>query len=142
MIEARPSSRSTHQGLAGLAPQIALVNQEVAAFTANVKDRLARWQQFLKEEHEKGKKVVIWGSGSKGVSFLSTLGIGDSIDYAVDINPHRQGYYMPGGGQKIVSPDELKSLKPDYVVVMNAVYEQEIREMLDDRSLKPELAVL
>jgi hypothetical protein len=81
--------------------------------------------------------VAIWGSGSKGVSFLSTLGVSELVSYAVDINPHRQGYFMPGGGQRIVGPDELAALGIDYVVVMNGVYLPEVRAMLQERGLEP-----
>jgi hypothetical protein len=73
---------------------------------------------------------VIWGSGSKGVAFLTTLGLVQEIEYAVDINPYRQGKFMPGTGQQIVSPEFLKSYRPDMIIVMNPIYCREIQSEL------------
>ena len=37
----------------------------------------------------RGKKVVVWIALSKAVAFLTTLGVGDAIEFVVDINPFR-----------------------------------------------------
>lgn len=116
--------------------------KEVASFPGRVAAKIAAWREDIERRRRDGQRVAIWGSGSKGVSFLSTLGVSDLVSYAVDINPHRQGYFMPGGGQRIVGPDELKTLRVDYVVVMNGVYLPEVRAMLQERGLEPELAAL
>ena len=79
----------------------------------------------------RGEKVVLWGSGSKGVSFLSTLALGDAIEYVVDINPYRQGHFMPSTGQEIIAPETLKDYQPDHVIVMNPIYCDEIQADLD-----------
>jgi len=47
------------------------------------------WQATLAEIDAKGGRPVIWGAGSKGVAFLSTLGVRDAIRYAVDGAPIR-----------------------------------------------------
>ena len=39
---------------------------------------------------------VIWGAGSKGVSFLTTLGAGAGIELAVDVNPYKQDKWLAG----------------------------------------------
>jgi hypothetical protein len=86
---------------------------------------------------------VVWGSGSKGLSFLTTVpGAAEAVEYAVDINPYRQGFYMAGTGQRIVAPGELPGLKPDVVVVMNCVYVAEISRALDSLGLAPEIVAL
>jgi hypothetical protein len=85
---------------------------------------------------------VLWGSGSKGVAFLTTLGVGESIDYAVDINPHRQGSYMPTTGQRIVAPAFLAEYRPDVVIIMNPVYRDEIARDLERMALRPEVLAL
>jgi SAM-dependent methyltransferase len=118
------------------------IRDQIQTFPRRVAAKIERWRADIQRRASAGQRVVIWGSGSKGVAFLTTLGMGGAIDYAVDINPHRRGYYMPGGGQRIVSPDDLKEIKPDYVVVMNPVYEGEVRALLDERGLTPDLATL
>ena len=109
----------------------------VDSFKERSKKKIDDWDAQLQQLSDQGKKVVLWGSGSKGVSFLTTLNNADNIEYVVDINPYRQGYYMSGTGQKIVSPDFLEEYKPDAVVVMNAIYTEEITKDLQDRNLTP-----
>ncbi len=100
------------------------------------------WRQRVQEANAKGQKVVLWGSGSKGVSFLTTLDVGDAIEYAVDINPYRQGHYMPMTGQKIVGPKFLTEYRPDVVILMNAIYREEVSRELQRLGLAPDLCTL
>ena len=58
--------------------------------------------------HSKGKRVIAWGSGSKCVAFLTTLGVKDEVDYIVDINPFRHGKFIPDAGKEIMAPEFLK----------------------------------
>ena len=86
-----------------------------------------------------GQRVVVWGSGSKCVSFMSTLGVRDEIGHVVDINPFRHGKYIPGAGKEVMSPTILRNYNPDVVIVMNRIYQDEICKMLDDMGLNPEV---
>jgi hypothetical protein len=65
------------------------------------------------------------------VSYLTTLGRDDAIEFAVDINPFKHGMYMAGTGQRIVGPEVLADYQPDLVVAMNDIYLDEIRTELD-----------
>lgn len=101
------------------------------------------WEERMHAWGRAGKSVAIWGSGSKGVSFLTTIpGASDVISFAVDINPYRQGFYMAGTGQRIVAPEELRDLRPDVVLVMNEVYVAEIVRTLGALGIAPEVAAL
>lgn len=53
----------------------------------------------------------------------------------MDINPKRQGKYIPGTGQKIISPKDLIELKPENIIISNAIYRDEIRQMLSELGL-------
>ncbi len=119
--------------------QLVDLKRWVAEFPGLFAKQLEFWRTRLEALHAAGKRTVIWGSGSKGVSFLTTLGLTDEIAGAVDINPHRQGYFMPGTGHKILSPDDLVELKPDAVIVMNPIYKDEIAADLAQRGLKPQM---
>jgi SAM-dependent methyltransferase len=121
---------------------LALLRRQVAGFPAKCDAKLEEWRRRVHEARARGHRIVLWGSGSKGVSFLTTLGVGESIDYAVDINPHRQGYYMPTTGQQIVAPAFLKDYRPDLVIIMNAIYRDEIAAELDRMALRPEILAL
>jgi hypothetical protein len=86
-----------------------------------------------------GRRVVLWGGGSKAVAFLTTLGVQDEIEYAVDINPYKHGTFLAGGGQKIVAPCFLQEYKPDTIVIMNPIYRDEIQLTLAAMGLYPEI---
>lgn len=100
------------------------------------------WQKTLRDVKDAGGTAVIWGSGSKGVSFINNLNLSEEISAAVDINPHKWGKYMVGSNHKIISPEELKSLDPSLVVAMNPIYINEIQNMLDDLNIETKLLAL
>ena len=138
MIDARPSSAPTTARL----PQendLDSIQSGVAAFQQRIPEVLGQWQKTIQDAATQGQKVVLWGSGSKGVAFLTTLGLCDAIEYTVDINPNKHGTYMAGTGQKVVSPATMKAYRPDLVVLMNPLYEQEVREELSQYGLAPQI---
>lgn len=114
----------------------------VSTFPDRVQHKLKYWRDVLDDATAAGRKVALWGSGSKGVSFLTSLGVTDEVDCVVDINPHRSGHFMSGTGHPIVGPDALKELRPDLVIVMNPIYVDEIRSDLHSMNIAPELLAL
>ena len=64
------------------------------------------------------------------------------IRYGVDINPYRQGHFLPGTGLSIVGPDFLADYRPDLVVIMNPIYRDEIARDLERMGLTPEIVTL
>jgi hypothetical protein len=154
MVEARPARGSRRTPL----PQeddLKRLRALAVHFGQRLEEQKQNWQERLNAFRRDGRRVVLWGSGSKGVAFLTTLGLGEgspeatqkragrgsshAVEYVVDINPHRQGYYMAKTGQKIVGPAFLEEYRPDVVIVMNPVYEREIRADLAQRGLEPEV---
>jgi len=100
----------------------------VASFEAEVERSLRQWRDLAATA---GKRVAIWGSGSKCVAFLTTLGLEDDVASVVDINPNRHGKFIPGIGLVIDPPTRLSELQPETVIVMNRVYRDEIVAELD-----------
>lgn len=141
LIEARPASTPSPQ-VHLLEKTVAQTAQDVQRFTAQIQHALTHWQQRLQRAHELGKRVVVWGSGSKCVSFLTTLNTVDLVEYVVDINPHRQGKFIPGLGKQIMAPAFLQTYQPDQVIVMNPIYRDEIQHMLTDMGVSPEVITL
>ena len=113
--------------------------RDVTYFARNYPSKLEQWKRTLRGIREQGRRAVIWGAGAKGVSFLTTLGIQEEVEFAVDINPFKHGRYMPGTGQKIVPPEFLKQYRPDVVIVMNPIYSEEIQQNLNDLGVSAEL---
>ena len=136
-IEARLGNGSTDPGLdrwddfKGMA-------DAVAAFADHYRNRIETWQSRLKQMEQTGQRAVVWGAGARGISFLNMLKILDQIEYIVDINPHKQGMYMAGTGQQIVSPEFLRDYQPDVVMVINPLYESEIKQLVKELDLTPQ----
>ena len=141
MIEAKPEVGAAAEPL----PQeddLEDMRHLVADFPNKCREKLDAWNQCLLSYAKDGKKIILWGSGSKAVSFLNTLSAGTQVEYVVDINPYRHGYYMPGTGQEIVAPEFLRNYHPDVVIVMNAIYRDEIQRDLNNMGLNPEIKAL
>jgi SAM-dependent methyltransferase len=111
-------------------------------FESHIHGVLDHWRDTVRNAAAEGRRVAIWGSGSKGVSFLTTLGLRDEIAAVVDINPHKHGRFMPGTAQEIVGPHRLRDIRPDLVIVMNPVYTREISEQLASMGLHPEIVAV
>jgi hypothetical protein len=141
-VEATPRENRRSRSIQAPA-DLAEVAGLVASFPGRSRRAIEAWGDRLAAWRTAGKRVAIWGSGSKGVSFLTTVpDAARTIEYAVDINPYRQGYFMPGTGHKIAAPEQLRDLKPDAVIVMNRIYVPEITRTLDSLALTPEIAAL
>lgn len=122
---------------AGRSPQgsqptnpVAPITAMVGTFAVNYEKKIAFWESQFTSFKAAGKKVVVWGGGSKGVTFLNKFKQHNVVEYMVDINPRKQGMYVPGTGQRIVAPEYLKDLRPDIVIVMNPLYKEEIAKEL------------
>lgn len=76
--------------------------------------------------------AVVWGGASKGVIFsLLRQRKGRPVTAVIDINPSKQGKFLPLTGLKVQSPSEvLPELPPGSdIYVMNRNYSEEIKKM-------------
>ncbi|MEM7234433.1 MAG: class I SAM-dependent methyltransferase [Planctomycetota bacterium] len=137
MIAAKPSDAPTTPVLEA-EDDLEEMRAEVEAFCVDLERKVSTWRKEL--DDNAGKRVVLWGSGSKAVGYLTTLGIEDEIRYVVDINPHKQGKFLPGTGQEIVSPEFLVDYQPHEVIVMNPVYLKEIGDSLRELGVNANLS--
>lgn len=121
---------------------LAELKQRIAEFPARVAAKTAEWRALIDAAKARGETIALWGSGSKAVAFLTTLGVADEIAAVVDINPYKRGAYMPRTEQQIVAPQDLAEIRPDLVIVMNRIYEDEIAKDLREIGLEPRLVCL
>ena len=114
--------------------------QDAAAFSAASNGLLDEWRDRLSKLDG---KAVIWGAGSKGITFANALGEAAApLAALVDLNPRKHGLYAPGVALPVVSPEDLKDLRPDLILISNALYEAEITEQVRAMGLNPEFAVV
>ncbi len=120
-------------------PPTAALTALVNTFESHYTSKVAGWSETLRELQREGKKIALWGAGSKGVSFSNTLKIGREIGCLIDLNPRKQGRYIPGTGHQVRAPESLVEYRPDAVIVMNPLYTQEIRQRLEAMDLRPRI---
>jgi SAM-dependent methyltransferase len=142
-IEARAAEMPVRQAPLPAEDDTALLASYVLTFPERLAAKLGDWRSLLERFAADGKRVALWGAGSKAVAYLATLGdAARVVQYGVDINPYRQGHFLPGTGLPIVSPAFLKEFRPDAVVIMNRIYRDEIARDLSGMGLRPEIVAL
>jgi 2-polyprenyl-3-methyl-5-hydroxy-6-metoxy-1,4-benzoquinol methylase len=115
---------------------------DVVAFGENYRNKVQTWNGRLSRLCAAGNRVVVWGAGSKGVTFLNAIEHGERIHCVADVNPHKQGRYVAGTGQKVLSPEETARLRPDTILVMNPIYKDEIWAKMSALGLDAEIMVV
>jgi SAM-dependent methyltransferase len=138
---AKPESQRSAPHLA-LEQDLAEMHALAASFSSRVTMVQGYWRERVRSAWADGRRVVLWGGGSKGVSFITTLGLTDEVASVVDINPYKQGKFMPGTGHSVIAPKALVDQTPDLVIVMNPIYVTEITANLKELGLEPEIAAL
>jgi SAM-dependent methyltransferase len=138
LIEAKPVSQASNK-VNEIEESVEETAEYVKYFSEHCQDKLNQWKNRLQQIHADKKRTVIWGSGSKCVSFLTTLHVQDEVECVIDVNPYRHGKFIPGAGKKIMPPQYLKKLEPDFTIVMNPMYLDEIRQMLFDMKVTTEV---
>jgi hypothetical protein len=83
----------------------------------------------------------LWGTGGKGITFVNSLETAEAIPFVVEINPDKQGKYIPGTGQRIVPPEFMAEYRPDKVIITNALYEKEMKQQARDLGVDCEFHV-
>jgi SAM-dependent methyltransferase len=88
-------------------------------FAAKVAAAKASFLGFLETARRRGQRVAAYGAAAKGNTFLNSCGVTDKDIVAVfDKAPTKQGRLLPGSHIPILSPDEIASVKPDYLVIL------------------------
>jgi 2-polyprenyl-3-methyl-5-hydroxy-6-metoxy-1,4-benzoquinol methylase len=139
MIEALPVEHPTEPQL----PEendLAMISQKVNHYANLIKTEHEYWKEKIFSGLNRGKKVILWGSGSKAVSFLTTLQINNHVvEYTIDINPLKWNTYLAGTGQKVVGPDILSVYRPDLIILMNPLYTEEVQALVDSSGISAEI---
>lgn len=98
------------------------------------------WQHKVHQLVERERRVAIWGAGAKGVTFANLVDPKrELITCVVDLNPQKQGNYVPGTGHLIVDYRELGHLGVTTAILMNPNYREENQALLRQAGLDVKL---
>lgn len=123
-VEARPSPSRTsdivrnHEGIKRL----------IESFGEIYQQKIKRWAQFV-SRHD-ARETVVWGAGSKGITFVNAVPGAEQLRALVDLNPRKQGRFAPLHGTPVVCPDDLSTEQPKSIIIMNPVYCDEISRVV------------
>lgn len=102
---------------------------------------LARAAELVDDAANRGP-VVVWGAGSKGVTFVTTVETATRVGALVDINPHKQGRHVPVSGHPVVAPADLVDDPPATAIVLNPNYAGEVSRQLAELGLATSVATI
>ena len=92
------------------------------------------------EELAREGGLAIWGAGAKGVTLANLIDPKRKwIACVVDLNPNKQGHYIPGTGHPIVGCQYLPEYGIKTAILMNPNYRQENLALLRECDLNVEL---
>lgn len=121
--------------------EILVLPDGLTSYASQLHEKIALWQESLAALQKADRRIVAWGSGGQGITFLNLLQTGDQIAYVVDINPDRQTLFIPGTGQQVVAPAVLLNELPNLVLITNATYADEIQHQISEMGLHCEFLV-
>jgi SAM-dependent methyltransferase len=75
--------------------------------------------KFLLDAKRDGKSIAGYGAAAKGNTLMNYAGVRpDLMPYVVDRSPSKRGKFMPGSHIPIVSEEQIRQHRPDYVLVL------------------------
>lgn len=106
------------------------------AFQAAERELIDKWRQLVDGFARLGK-VALWGAAGKGTTFANLVDPDcESLAVVVDINPRKQGRYLPGTGHRIIAPRQLPEFGVKTALVLNPNYCSEIKSLLKSEAIE------
>jgi len=102
-------------------------------FAKRIEKTKSDLMDFLNQEVKERKKIFVYGASTRGLVVLQYFGIDkELIKAAVDKNPEKWGKYIVGTGIPIMSVEEYRKEKPDYLFVLPYHFIEEIKDQERD----------
>jgi SAM-dependent methyltransferase len=88
-------------------------------FYKNICDLRDKTVKFIKEEKAKGKVICGYGASTKGNTLLQWFGLDHTlIDAIAERSPYKFGLKTIGTNIPILSEEDVRAMKPDYMLVL------------------------
>jgi SAM-dependent methyltransferase len=101
------------------------------AFEPRVREHKWAIVDFLVEERRSGQRIAAYGAPAKGNTLLNYCGVrSDLIEFTADMNPVKQGRFLPGTHIPIFAPERIREERPDLILILPWNIRDEIAEQL------------
>jgi len=98
-------------------------------FSNKVKSNNLKLKKILTNLKNNNKKISVYGASGKGQTLLQYLNFDKNFfDNIYDKSSAKQGLYSPGTHIKIIDPNNILNLKPDYILLCSWNILKEIKE--------------
>ncbi len=95
-------------------------------FAKRIKHNKKKISEFVEKQNQKGKTVYLYGASTRGNTLLQYFGLDNNlIKKAVERNPEKWGKIIASVGIPIVSEEEARKDKPDYMLVLPWFFKKE-----------------
>lgn len=79
------------------------------------------------------RRVAIWGASHQSMAIISLFDLGKKIKYVIDSATFKQGKFTPATHVRIVPPELLDADPVDAVIVMAALYSDEVANIIQKK---------
>ena len=119
----------------------AFISTLAKQFATSEHELINKWEIKIQKLANQGK-VALWGAGAKGVTFANLIDPDRKwIDCIIDLNPNKQGKYIPGAAHPIISYQDIANRGITTAILMNPNYYQENLVLLKASNLNIDLLV-
>mgnify|MGYP001620197414 CR=1 FL=1 len=95
-------------------------------FAKRIKNNKKKLFQFIKKEDKRGKTIYLYGASTRGNTLLQYFGLDQKlIKKAVERNPEKWGKIIASVGIPIISEEQARKDKPDYMLVLPWFFKEE-----------------
>ncbi len=95
-------------------------------FAKKIEKNKNKITDFIKKETKKGKKIYLYGASTRGNTLLQYFELDNKlIKYAVERNPEKWGKIITSVNIPIISEEQARKDKPDYMLVLPWFFKEE-----------------
>lgn len=98
-------------------------------FFNNINDLKQKTVSFIKSEKKKGKTIYAYGASTKGNTLLQHFGLGNTLITAIaERSIEKWGLHTVATNIPIISEEEMRKAKPDYLLILPWHFISEFQE--------------
>lgn len=95
-------------------------------FFQDIQKRKEKTLSFLNNAIDQGQTIAAYGASTTTTTLLYHFELSKLISFIIDDNPLKQGMYSPGNKIPVLPSSELKTQRPDVVIILAWIYAEPI----------------